>query len=82
MYPTIKAEIEHGRIIPLENASLPDSCRVLVTILTPENEKMPAWKEVKKHLGFMRRAVNGKLWQKQIRSEWETRKCLVEMSEC
>jgi hypothetical protein len=73
MYSTIKAEIEHGKIIPLENMSLPDSCQVLVTILTPESIKMPQWDEVKKHLGVIRRAVDGKLWQNSIRSEWENR---------
>ncbi|MFA5043923.1 MAG: hypothetical protein WC381_09460 [Kiritimatiellia bacterium] len=60
MYSTIKAEIEHGRIVPLENTSLPDSCHVLATILTPENGEMPQWDEVKKHIGFMRGAVNGR----------------------
>ncbi|MDO9543097.1 MAG: hypothetical protein Q7J98_12360 [Kiritimatiellia bacterium] len=74
MYSTIKAEIEHGRIIPLEKTSLPDSCQVLVTILTPENGKMPQWDEVEKHLGFILKQVNGQAWQKTIRSEWENRK--------
>ena len=74
MYSTIKAEIEHGRIIPMENTSLPDSCQVLVTILTPENGKMPQWDEVKKHLGVINRPVNGQVWQKAVRSEWENRK--------
>lgn len=75
MYSTIKAEIEHGRIIPQEKTSLPDSCQVLVTILTPENEKIPQWDEVKKCLGFIiRKDVNGRAWQETIRSEWENRK--------
>ena len=74
MYSTIKAEIEHGRIISLEKGSLPDSCEVLVTILTAANGEMPQWNEVKKHLGFIRKVVDGRAWQKTIRSEWENRK--------
>lgn len=73
MYSTIKAEIEHGRIIPMEKGSLPASCQVLVTILTA-NGRMPQWNEVKKHLGFIRKTVDGRAWQKTIRSEWENRK--------
>ena len=68
---TIKAVIEHGRIIPLDNVSLPDSCQVLVTIMSPAHNRIPLWDEVKKHLGALRNSVDGQAWQESIRSEWE-----------
>jgi len=72
MYETIEAELRDGKLVPLEPGSVPLSGRVLVTILE-QRGRMPDWAEVRKHLGWLKRPVDGAKWQREVRSQWSHR---------
>ncbi|HTA30926.1 MAG TPA: hypothetical protein VK731_10590 [Candidatus Cybelea sp.] len=69
-YVTIEADIQGGRIVPKENAQLPQRGRALVTLL-PEAPCQPNWDTVESVLGALRRAdLDSSAWQREIRAEW------------
>ncbi len=74
-YTTIEAQIKHGHILPLDPDGLPDSGRVLITILASDDTQRPDWDEIKSHLGKLKLREDPAAWQRRIRAEWDDRSC-------
>ena len=69
-YQTIDAEIDQGRIIPIEVGCLPKHGKALVTILT-EDVEPPQWKLLEPWLGKLTLTIDPVEWQRKIRAEWD-----------
>ena len=69
-YVTIEGEIANGKIVPAEDALLPERGRALITLL-PDSEPHTDWAAVEAAIGSLRRPdLNSAEWQREIRSEW------------
>lgn len=73
MLATIEAELREGRIVPLELDQLPQSGKLLLTILS-ERKIKPDWNTVRRLLGWLKIDVDIVQWQKEIRDDWESRR--------
>ncbi len=71
-YVTIEAEIDHGRVIPLEPEKLPATGRGLLTVLESP-ERKPDLNVIQSVLGTLKTEVDAAEWQRQQRAEWEER---------
>ena len=65
----MEAEIDHGRVIPLEPDKLPVTGRALLTVLSPTGQK-PDFDKIRPWLGVLKTKVDSVEWQRQVRSEW------------
>lgn len=71
-YVTIEGRIDHGHIVALEPAKLPQSGRVLVTLIDGEPRR-PDLTKIKSGLGSLKTDVDVVEWQRGIRSDWDRR---------
>ena len=68
---TIEAIIENGRVTGPESATLPASAHVLITLLSPEERRRPAWRAIRAQIGKLRLREETQDWQRDMRSEWD-----------
>jgi hypothetical protein len=72
VYSTIEAVVKKGKIYPLEPDKLPIEGKLLLIVLNEENVQADPEK-IKDLLGSLKMDIDSVQWQKDIRSEWDTR---------
>jgi len=72
VYSTIEAVVKNGKIYPLEPDKLPIEGKLLLIVLNEENVQADPEK-IKDLLGSLKMDIDSVQWQKDIRSEWDTR---------
>jgi len=71
-YNTIEAVVREGKIYPLEPDKLPREGKLLLIVLNEERIQ-PDPERIKSLLGSLTRDVDSVQWQRNIRSEWDSR---------
>lgn len=71
-YNTIEAVVREGKIYPLEPDKLPREGKLLLIVLNEENVQVDP-ERIKSLLGSLKRDVDSVQWQRNIRSEWDSR---------
>ena len=71
-YSTIEAVVREGKIYPLEPDKLPREGKLLLIVLNEENVQVDP-ERIKSLLGSLKRDVDSVQWQRNIRSEWDSR---------
>jgi len=72
VYSTIEAVVKKGKIYPLEPGKLPLEGKLLLIVLNEENVQADPEK-IKGLLGSLKMDIDSVQWQRDIRSEWDTR---------
>lgn len=67
MYKTIEAYYKNGKIIYKEAMPPVKKAKLLITIV---EEKTPAISRLSRFKGILKKKVDGLVYQKKIRSEW------------
>ena len=71
-YNTTEALVKEGKIYPLEPDKLPREGRLLLIVLNEENTQADPEK-IKTLLGSLRIDVDSVQWQRDMRSQWDSR---------
>ena len=72
VYSTVEAVVKKGKIYPLEPGKLPLEGKLLLIVLNEENVQADPEK-IKGLLGSLKMDIDSVQWQRDIRSEWDTR---------
>lgn len=71
-YTAVEAIVKKGKIYPIESGGLPEEGRVLIIVLEERRQK-PGPKQIGSLLGWLKTDLDAVKWQREIRSEWDTR---------
>jgi hypothetical protein len=71
-YSTIEAVVREGKIYPLEPDKLPREGKVLLIVLNEENIQADP-EGIKDLIGSLKLDIDSVQWQRNIRSEWDSR---------
>ncbi len=71
-YNAMEAIVKEGKIYPLEPDKLPREGKLLLIILDEQNVQ-PDPERISRLLGWLKTDLDSARWQKQIRSEWDSR---------
>jgi len=71
-YSTIEAVVREGKIYPLEPDKLPREGKLLLIVLNEENIKADP-ERIKDLIGSLKVDIDSVQWQRNIRSEWDSR---------
>ena len=71
-YSTIEAVVREGKIYPLEPDKLPREGKLLLIVLNEENIQADP-ERIKSLIGSLKIDIDSVQWQRNIRSEWDSR---------
>jgi hypothetical protein len=80
-YSTLEAVVREGKIYPLEPDKLPREGKVLLIVLNEENIQADP-ERIKDLIGSLKMNIDSVQWQRNIRSEWDSRHCRGGGIEC
>ena len=71
-YSMIEAVVREGKIYPLEPDKLPREGKLLLIVLNEENIQADP-ERIKSLIGSLKMDIDSVQWQRNIRSEWDSR---------
>jgi len=71
-YSTIEAVVREGKIYPLDREKLPREGKLLLIVLNEENIQADP-ERIKSLIGSLKIDIDSVQWQRNIRSEWDSR---------
>ncbi|MFO7740048.1 MAG: hypothetical protein R6V46_16335 [Desulfatiglandaceae bacterium] len=71
-YNTMEADVRDGKIYPREPDKLPREGKLLLIVLNEESIQ-PDPERIKNLIGSLKMDIDSVQWQKNIRSEWDSR---------
>jgi hypothetical protein len=72
-YSTIEAVVREGKIYPLEPDKLPREGKLLLIVLNEEKNIQADPERMRNLIGSLKMDIDSVQWQRNIRSEWDSR---------
>ena len=71
-YNTMEADVREGKIYPREPDKLPREGKLLLIVLNEESIQLDP-ERIKNLIGSLKMDIDSVQWQRNIRSEWDSR---------